>query len=138
MDAGDGVAEHVIQDIWWPQAEGDAAVRSYTITLHQLRWLLVCKEALRVSGGRIFIDNRHVWIDIQPLNQNVAKFDVEWKKLAPDGFPEVHIDLMNDILDLVGGDILPGEQHYPILSMRTKIKAAINHSDHVYEYTVAS
>jgi LuxR family maltose regulon positive regulatory protein len=125
LDTGDGVAEHAIQDILWPQVEGDAAVRSYTITLHRLRRLLDCKEALRVCGGRISIDDRYVWIDIQLLNRKLAKFDEMFKKLAPDAFPETPIELMNHILDLVGGDFLPGEQLYPILSMRSKIKSSV-------------
>jgi LuxR family maltose regulon positive regulatory protein len=125
LDTGDGVAEHEIQDILWPQAEGDAAVRSYTITLHRLRRLLDCKEALRVSGGRISIDDRYVWIDIELLKRNLAKFDEKFRKLAPDAFPESPIELMNHILDLVGGDFLPGEQRYPILAMRSKIKSSV-------------
>jgi ATP/maltotriose-dependent transcriptional regulator MalT/DNA-binding SARP family transcriptional activator len=121
MDDGNGVAEHEVQDVLWPQAEGDTAVNSYTTTLHRLRRLLDCKDAIRVSAGRVFLDERFIRVDVYVLKRLFIQLDASWETLNDDEFPDEPISVLKDIIDLAEGEFLPGEPSYPIEGMRSAL-----------------
>ena len=60
---GKDVAEEKITNILWPDAEGDAAHRSFETALYRLRLLLGVDKAVRLSGGRVSLDPRYCWLD---------------------------------------------------------------------------
>lgn len=47
----------------WPDAEGDAAKRSFDITLHRLRRLLGSDDSIALEGGKLALDEAIVWTD---------------------------------------------------------------------------
>ncbi|WP_298828049.1 BTAD domain-containing putative transcriptional regulator [uncultured Piscinibacter sp.] len=51
-------------DALWPDAEGDAAKKSFDVTLHRLRRQLGSDAALRLEGGRLVLDRHHCWVDV--------------------------------------------------------------------------
>jgi DNA-binding SARP family transcriptional activator len=47
----------------WPDAEGDAAKRSFDVTLHRLRRLLGRDDAITLHGGKLALNPGIVWVD---------------------------------------------------------------------------
>lgn len=121
MDNGNGVAEHEVQDVLWPQSEGDTAVNSYTTTLHRLRRLLDCKDAIRVSAGKIFLDERYIRVDVRVLKRLFIQLEASWETLNDDEFPDEPISILKSIIALAEGEFLPGEPSYPIEGMRSAL-----------------
>jgi len=69
---GRDVREETLMDALWPQAEGDAAARALTTTLHRLRRLLG-HDVLSRQEGRLGVEDRRCWIDVWALEQCLAQ-----------------------------------------------------------------
>jgi LuxR family maltose regulon positive regulatory protein len=62
--AGDGGASvGRLSDQLWPDADGFDAYRAFTTTLHRLRRLLNCQNAVRLSAGRVSLDPHLCTVD---------------------------------------------------------------------------
>jgi DNA-binding SARP family transcriptional activator len=61
---GRGVSVASLSDALWPQADGFDAYRAFTTTLHRLRHLLCCAEAVRLSAGRLTLDPQLCRVDL--------------------------------------------------------------------------
>ena len=61
---GTAVPEQLVLDALWPDDDGDAAYRSLTTTIRRLRTLLGDKEAVRHSGGKLYLDANRSWVDV--------------------------------------------------------------------------
>ncbi len=62
--AGDGGASvGRLSDQLWPHADGFDAYRAFTTTLHRLRRLLDCHDAVRLSAGRLSLDPHLCTVD---------------------------------------------------------------------------
>jgi DNA-binding SARP family transcriptional activator len=59
---GDGALVADISESLWPGMDGDHAHRALTSALHRLRALLG-PNALVLSGARLAVDSRYVWVD---------------------------------------------------------------------------
>ncbi len=64
---GRGVPAARIEDILWPEAEGNDAHRSLITTLQRLRRLLGDSKLIRFDDGRLTLDGRDVWLDVWAL-----------------------------------------------------------------------
>lgn len=64
---GRSVDQEQLADILWPDAEGDAARRSFDTTLHRLRRTLGDERLLLLEGGRLSLDPGLVWTDVGAL-----------------------------------------------------------------------
>ena len=63
--AGDGGASvGRLSDQLWPDADGFDAYRAFTTTLHRLRRLLTCHDAVRLSAGRLSLDPHLCTVDV--------------------------------------------------------------------------
>jgi len=60
-DGGAGVGR--LSDQLWPDADGFDAYRAFTTTLHRLRRLLNCHDAVRLSAGRLSLDPHLCTVD---------------------------------------------------------------------------
>ncbi|WP_158002459.1 BTAD domain-containing putative transcriptional regulator [Methyloterricola oryzae] len=63
QNSRDAAAEHA-SDALWPDADGDLAVRSLNTTLHRLRKLLDCPDAISMRDNRIRLERRQIWADL--------------------------------------------------------------------------
>ena len=64
VSAGDGgVHAGRLADQLWPDADGFDAYRAFTTTLHRLRRLLGCIEAVTLSAGRLSLNTRICTVD---------------------------------------------------------------------------
>jgi LuxR family maltose regulon positive regulatory protein len=115
---GDGVAEKDLADALWPDADGDAAHQSLTVTLHRLRRLLRHDEAIQRHGGRVDLDPKHVWIDVREL-QTCLERAVQAPREARPRF-------IDAALQLYRGPLLAGnEEKRWILGPRQRLHAGI-------------
>ncbi len=60
---GKHVKEAQLTDALWPDAEGDAAHKSFSVTLTRLRALLGVEGALELSGGSLSLNPQLCWVD---------------------------------------------------------------------------
>jgi LuxR family transcriptional regulator, maltose regulon positive regulatory protein len=58
------VPERQLADALWPGEEGDSALESLHVTLHRLRKLVRNDEAIRLQDGRLSLDRRLCWTDV--------------------------------------------------------------------------
>jgi DNA-binding SARP family transcriptional activator len=68
---GREVSEVKLSDLLWPEAEGDAAAASLSVTLHRLRRLLQV-DCLARQDGRLSLDSRLVWVDVWAFERTLA------------------------------------------------------------------
>src|SRR6186997_3177171 len=61
---GRGVSVASLSDSLWPEADGFDAYRAFTTTLHRLRRLLHCPEAVRLCAGRLTLDPHLCRVDL--------------------------------------------------------------------------
>lgn len=66
--------EHLVA-LLWPDAEGDAAVNLFKITLHRLRRLLGLDSAIEYTEGRLTLSPRDVWVDTWAFARALAAGD---------------------------------------------------------------
>lgn len=115
---GRGVAVSRLAEALWPDAEGDAALRSLNTTLHRTRKLLGSANALMVSQGVVTLDSRHCWVDVWALERLLGQVDkIEQTGLAP---------LAEKLLRLYQGHFL-GREADPAwsLSMRERLRTRV-------------
>jgi len=72
---GRSVAEEVLSEALWPDAEGDAAHRAFEITLHRLRKLLGCEEALVLSDSKLSLNPALCWVDVWSLERQLGRLE---------------------------------------------------------------
>jgi two-component SAPR family response regulator len=61
---GRAVSVTSLADLLWPESDGFDAYRAFTTTLHRLRKVLRCPEALRLSAGRLTLDGQLCGVDV--------------------------------------------------------------------------
>jgi DNA-binding SARP family transcriptional activator len=72
---GREIAEGIISEQLWPDADGDLAHQSFETNLHRLRKMLGHAEALRFSDGKLTLDDRYCWVDIWAFERLLARAD---------------------------------------------------------------
>lgn len=74
---GRGVRESALTDALWPDADGDAARRVLNTTLHRLRRQLGDERTVRLSEGRLDLDERRCWADVVALDHCLMQSERE-------------------------------------------------------------
>jgi DNA-binding SARP family transcriptional activator len=60
---GRSVSVYQLNDVLWPEADGDAAHATFSTTLYRLRQLLGHEKAVHVQEGKITLDVQYCWVD---------------------------------------------------------------------------
>jgi len=68
---GRGVSVASLSDSLWPEADGFDAYRAFTTTLHRLRRLLQCPEAVRLCAGRLTLDAQICRVDLWEFERSL-------------------------------------------------------------------
>jgi DNA-binding SARP family transcriptional activator len=77
--AGGRAAEHDLVDQLWPNEEGDAGHKSFSVALYRLRQLLGDADLLPLRQGMLALDTQRVWVDALALKQAVGTADTAWR-----------------------------------------------------------
>jgi LuxR family transcriptional regulator, maltose regulon positive regulatory protein len=133
---GREIREEQISDILWPEADGDAAHRSFITTLHRLRHLLGYEKAIRYREGRVTLDERYCWLDIWAFEHFLGQVEAKRKE----GQPERAIQLTGKVIHIFKGSFLAGEPDKPwAISMQERLKSkfirTLNQSAHYWSTT---
>jgi len=99
---GNQVADTRVQDILWPDSEGDDQSRSLKITLHRLRKLLGVKEAIVHKRKVLTINPACCWLDVLAFRGSAD----EAAAAAKMGDPDQALSLGLNALDLYRGPFL--------------------------------
>jgi LuxR family maltose regulon positive regulatory protein len=103
---GREVDEERITTLLWPDADGDLAHRSFTITLHRLRKLLGNADTLKLSEGKLTLDNRYCWVDAWAFERFLGQADA----YKQSGKIEAAQEAISKALALYRGRFLDGER----------------------------
>jgi DNA-binding SARP family transcriptional activator len=104
---GRDVAFGAVTQALWPDAEGDAAKRSFDVTLHRLRRMLGHDNAIVLSGGKLGLNPGVVWVDALAFERLAGRLD-EIQRGAGDGLI-APIELLERALRLYRGPLLASD-----------------------------
>jgi DNA-binding SARP family transcriptional activator len=105
---GKSVPSHTLQDLLWPDADGDAANNAYKTTLHRLRKILGDNQILHHSQGSLSFNQSLVWTDLQTFEsffESVEKCFHQNEKLMVNTLQE----MLDQVLAIYCGPFLPGD-----------------------------
>ncbi|MBK8018585.1 MAG: hypothetical protein IPK20_18950 [Betaproteobacteria bacterium] len=103
-EGGCGVSSDRLVDLLWPDSDGDAAQINLRVTVKRLRDLLGSSDAIRLFDGKVSLNERLCWLDLQAFEELVTSIlairqtgDFDW------------IDKGEQLLALYRGPMLAGE-----------------------------
>jgi two-component SAPR family response regulator len=108
---GRGVSVTSLSDSLWPDADGFDAYRAFTTTLHRLRRLLRCSEAVRLCAGRLTLDAQTLRVDVWEFERSL--------RAARD------TDAMREALDLYHGPFMGDDPSPWCISMRARLEKQV-------------
>ena len=120
---GKDVREDAIEDMLWPEAEGDMAHISLKTTVSRLRRLLGNEQVIEVKEGKISLNTRMVWLDTWALDSLAGRMsDLSGynKKSTSLGEAEKVASLL---IDFYRGEFLPGDDDDWIDTCRNRIRS---------------
>jgi LuxR family transcriptional regulator, maltose regulon positive regulatory protein len=109
-----GASEEKLADILWPDSDGDAAHRSFAISLHRLRQLLGGAKALQLRDGVLKIDPQICWVDAHAFDGLLA--------LSEKAAPKDGNRLLEKALSLYQGAFLKDADDPWALSYRERLR----------------
>src|ERR1043165_6757410 len=108
---GRGVRVASLSDSLWPEADGFDAYRAFTTTLHRLRRLLQCPEAVRLCAGRLTLDAHLCRVDLWEFERTL--------RAARDA------DALREALDLYHGPFMGDDPSPWAISMRARLEKQV-------------
>jgi LuxR family maltose regulon positive regulatory protein len=66
-----------LTDALWPDSEGDAGYHSLESALYRLRQLLGAASAVSMTGGKLTVDRRQVWVDMWEFESELRAADAD-------------------------------------------------------------
>jgi len=109
---GREVKDERIADVMWPDADGDAALGSFSSTLHRLRKLLGYDKAIELRNGYLTLNQRYCWVDVWAFERIFGQADAAWKE-ATGCKAEEAIELTQKAIDIYHGHFMEGESGEP-------------------------
>jgi LuxR family transcriptional regulator, maltose regulon positive regulatory protein len=113
---GGEIAHEKLMDLLWPDAEGDAARRSFDTTLHRLRGQLGCAHALLLRNGRLGLNLERCWLDTAAFRRRL--------ELAATGDDHERVDHWLAAHALYRGPLLDGETAPGLAAARCRLERA--------------
>ncbi len=104
------VSQEKVMDVLWPDASGDAALKSFHTTLHRLRKALGTEEAVVLKNGRVTLVPAYVWVDVRVLDLLLDRIAGELERYVPDENAIMHmIDDAGELFrgPFLGSDVVP-------------------------------
>ena len=106
---GKEVGEDLIEDILWPENEGDLSRQSFSTTLHRLRHLLGYEKLLERQEGTLTLNDRLCWVDIWAFEDLLRQAEEGLRK----GSTDSAIRKMEKALEIYTGPFLSREADQP-------------------------
>lgn len=109
---GRGVSVASLSDSLWPEADGFDAYRAFTTTLHRLRRLLLCPEAVRLCAGRLTLDAQLCRVDLWEFERSL--------RAARD------VAALHEALDMYHGPFMGDDPSPWAISMRGRLDRLVS------------
>ncbi|MFP3929292.1 MAG: BTAD domain-containing putative transcriptional regulator, partial [Desulfobacteraceae bacterium] len=125
---GGDASKEDLCDALWPDSPGDSAVSALTTTLQRLRRLLGRKDAVLVHQGRLALNPRVCWVDVEALQGIFNRLGSTWCAEPPDEVLHLSAELFQKAARLHSGPFLQGEGYdLPrALSLRHELQSAFS------------
>jgi DNA-binding SARP family transcriptional activator len=118
---GRSVGEIRISDALWPDADGDVAHTSFSVTLHRIRKFLTM-ESMLLADGHLTLNPQSCWVDVWAL-ENILT-EIKYALRCPQVDLEKIQTLANQALALYQGHFLGNEDEQPwFIAFREKLKS---------------
>ena len=82
---GKDVAQQLLIDAIWPDADGDLAHRSFEMAVHRLRKLIGTEGIIQLQERRLTLTNSSCWVDTWAFEELCEKVGVAWKNGGESG-----------------------------------------------------
>jgi LuxR family transcriptional regulator, maltose regulon positive regulatory protein len=115
---GADVPEEKLVDALWPDLDGDAGHRAFSIAVYRLRKLLDDPKAIVLKNGRVALDSAHCWIDAQEFERLLREADAAFRE----GCAGRHGQLCEKALSLYRGDFLATDDEPWAASTRERLR----------------
>jgi DNA-binding SARP family transcriptional activator len=116
---GRDISQERLSDVLWPDADGDAAQKSFATTLFRLRQLLGMDEALSYGEGRLTLNDSYCWVDAWSFLRVSGQADAEWNRR-----PEHAARLSEKAVAMYFGTFLSSDAEKPwAISMRERLRS---------------
>jgi hypothetical protein len=102
---GRDVSGETLEDILWPEAEGDSAHIAFKSAVFRLRRLLGDERAIRIKEGRISLNPEIVWLDTWAFESLAVSVSRLYGERGSENTDKVNL-LVSLVLDLYAGDFL--------------------------------
>lgn len=114
------VGEVRINDALWPDADGDVAHTSFSVTLHRIRKYLTM-ESLLLLDGHLTLNNNECWVDVWALEKIIS--EIKSQSYSREFRVDEINTLANMLLQLYQGHFLGNEDEQPwFIAFREKLK----------------
>jgi DNA-binding SARP family transcriptional activator len=121
---GEGVDSSRLAAILWPDAGGDAAKVSFDSTLYRLRKLIGLEAALVLNEGKLSLDPRHCWVDVDQFDRAARDADAVAQDAA--ATPERVAGAAARLRDAYPGHFLAGDEDQGwLMPMRDRLRAKL-------------
>lgn len=115
---GQQVSQARLTNALWPDTDGDAAHKSFSVTLIRLREVLGLKDAIRLQDGKVSLDARLVWLDTWAFEHCADA--VSAKQRAGSGSGDQNIP--DQLLACYKGPFLVDEEGHWAIAAREKFR----------------
>lgn len=119
---GRGISLSRLENLLWPEAEGDRARQALITTLHRLRKLIRYEKAVELSEMKLSLHDRYCWVDVWAIDDF---FNKTGHILADGGLAADEATSMTEmILTLYRGDFLKNEEDSSwAIPVRTRLRS---------------
>jgi len=122
-DGGRGADTSALSERLWPEADGDAASKSFNINLHRLRKTFGVQHLFGLSGGMLCLDSRKCWIDVWAFEDVVGRIERAMSRCPGTGYADCP-SLASELLRVYAGHFLEHEaQEAWAVAFRDRLRA---------------
>ncbi len=120
---GKEVSENMLEDMLWPEAEGDMARVALKTTLSRLRRLLKIEGAIEVKGGKVSLNGRFVRVDTWDLERLAEHVRQVWAdRRGRKVFDQVQRTI-SSLREVYKGDFLNADDDEWIVPSRNRFRS---------------
>jgi LuxR family maltose regulon positive regulatory protein len=121
---GRNVRADQLADALWPHVDADYAHKSFTATLHRLRRIFGSDDTLRLSDGRLSLNDSLFWLDTWALDHLLGEIDNCLRADDARVANQALSGLVEEVLVLYQGPFLPDEAEQPTyIARREQLRA---------------
>ena len=118
---GRDVGAAMVMQALWPEAEGDAAKRSFDVTLHRLRRLLGRDDAIVLEAGKLALNPEVMWVDALAFERLAARTEEALRGAAR--APALPVgELLDRTLRLYRGPLLASDDDAWVQPLRERLR----------------